>query len=136
MNLRWSWDPRAVELFRWVDSDAWERSGHDPVQMLGLITRQRFEELAEDRPFMSFLAAVDEDLKRYLNEPRWFQTRKGDSGVTRVAYFSPEFGVSEALPIYSGGLGCSRATTSKRRAIWGSPRRGGPSIARVTSVNS
>ena len=104
-NLRWSWDPRAVDLFRWIDAEAWERSGHDPVHMLGLITRQRFEELAGDGPFMSFLASIEEDLNRYLDEPRWFQSRKGESALTRVAYFSPEFGVSEALPIYSGGLG-------------------------------
>ncbi len=105
LNLRWSWDPRAVELFRWVDGDAWERSGHDPVQMLGLITRQRFDELAADGPFMSFLATVEEDLQRYLDEPRWFQSQRAKTPLTRVGYFSPEFGVSEALPIYSGGLG-------------------------------
>lgn len=104
-NLRWTWDPRAVDLFRWIDADAWERSGHDPVHMLGLITRQRFEELAADGPFMSFLAGIEEDLNRYMEEPRWFQSRKSDSPLIRVAYFSPEFGVSEALPIYSGGLG-------------------------------
>ena len=104
-NLRWSWDPRALDLFRWIDAEAWERSGHDPAQMLGLITRQRFQELTEDGPFMSFLANVDEDLQRYLEAPRWFQTRKEPGVMQRVAYFSPEFGVSEALPIYSGGLG-------------------------------
>lgn len=103
-NLRWSWDPRAVELFRWIDPEAWERAGHDPAQTLGLITRERFEELEQDGPFMSFLSGVEEDLRRYLEEPRWFQGRKG-SPLQQVAYFSPEFGVSEALPIYSGGLG-------------------------------
>ena len=104
MNLRWSWDPRAVELFRWIDLDAWERAEHDPVRLLGLISKERFEELAEDGPFMSFLAQVQEDLDTYLEEPRWFQQRK-ESPLKQVAYFSPEFGVSEALPIYSGGLG-------------------------------
>ena len=104
-NLRWSWDPRAVELFRWIDPDAWERAEHDPVRMLGLITRDRFEELVQDGPFMSFVATVSEDLQRYLEEPRWFQSRQAESPLKQVAYFSPEFGVSEALPIYSGGLG-------------------------------
>ncbi|MFP5353439.1 MAG: alpha-glucan family phosphorylase [Actinomycetota bacterium] len=103
-NLRWSWDPKAIDLFRWIDADAWEQAGHDPVVMLGLISKERFEQLAEDGPFMAFLANVDEDLQGYLQEPRWFQNRK-DSPLRRVAYFSPEFGVSEALPIYSGGLG-------------------------------
>lgn len=104
-NLRWSWDARAVELFRWVDQDAWERAEHDPVRMLGLVSKERFEELAEDGPFMSFLASVGEDLESYLSEPRWFQARKGKVKPKQIAYFSPEFGVSEALPIYSGGLG-------------------------------
>jgi starch phosphorylase len=103
-NLRWSWDPRAVELFRWIDLEAWERAEHDPVRLLGLIDKERFEELAQDGPFMSFLAQVAEDLSTYLDEPRWFQQRS-DTPMKQVAYFSPEFGVSEALPIYSGGLG-------------------------------
>jgi starch phosphorylase len=105
MNLRWSWHPPAVDLFRWVDQDAWERSEHDPVRMLGLVSRQRFDQLVEDGPFMAFLAGVQDNLQRYRDEPRWFQTRRPSARLRRVAYFSPEFGVSEALPTYSGGLG-------------------------------
>ncbi|MFN2588002.1 MAG: alpha-glucan family phosphorylase [Actinomycetota bacterium] len=104
LNLRWSWNRRAVDLWRWVDADAWDASGHDPVRMLGLVSQDRFEQLAEDGPFLSFLAGVSEDLQSYLDEPRWYQSRKKD-GPRTIAYFSPEFGVSEALPIYSGGLG-------------------------------
>ena len=104
MNLRWSWNRRTVDLWRWVDSEAWEASGHDPVRMLGLVSKERFAQLTEDGPFMSFLAGVVEDLQGYLDEPRWYQSRmKG--GPRTIAYFSPEFGVSESLPIYSGGLG-------------------------------
>ena len=104
-NLRWSWDERAVELFRWVDNEAWEQAEHDPVRMLGLVSKSRFEQLADDGPFMSFLAGVAEDLERYLDEPRWYQSLKSKDLPKQIAYFSPEFGVSEALPIYSGGLG-------------------------------
>ena len=71
MNLRWSWDARTVDLFRWVDADVWERAEHDPVRMLGLVSKERFDQLAEDAPFMSFLASVAEDLQKYLTEPRW-----------------------------------------------------------------
>ena len=105
MNLRWSWDARAVELFRWVDAEAWEHAEHDPMRMLGLVPRARLEQLAEDGPFMAFLAALDEDTQRYMIEPRWFQMQREPTALTAVAYFSPEFGVSEALPTYSGGLG-------------------------------
>ncbi len=105
-NLRWSWNPRAVDLFQWVDPEAWEEAEHDPVRMLGLVERERLEELAEDGPFLALLATIQEDLERYLDEPRWFQTHKTESQLQKlVAYFSPEFGVSEALPTYSGGLG-------------------------------
>lgn len=105
MNLRWSWDPRAIELFRWVDADAWERAEHDPMKMLGLVAKERLEQLTEDGPFMAFLASVDDNLNRYMSEPRWFQTRRVETDIDTVAYLSPEFGVNEALPTYSGGLG-------------------------------
>ncbi|MGI8774050.1 MAG: alpha-glucan family phosphorylase [Actinomycetota bacterium] len=105
LNLRWSWDSRTVDLFRWVDTDEWERAGHDPMKMLGRVGKERFEELMEDGPFMAFLASVEEDLTSYLEEPRWFQSREDPSDPGKIAYFSPEFGVSEAVPIYSGGLG-------------------------------
>ena len=103
-NLRWSWVPDQVDLFRWIDPDAWERAGHDPVGMLGLVSPERLQSLAEDGPFTTFLANVLEDYESYLSEPRWFQAHDRGS-LTSVAYFSPEFGVSEALPVYSGGLG-------------------------------
>ena len=104
-NLRWTWDARVVDLFRWVDPDAWERAGHDPVRMLGLVPRARWTELAEDGPFINLLANVVEDLDGYLDEPRWYQLHHAGRPLRCVAYFSPEFGLSEALPIYSGGLG-------------------------------
>ena len=107
MNLRWSWNAEAVELFRWIDPQSWETSGHDPVRMLGMVSKKRLKQLADDGPFMGFLANVEEDLQRYMEEPRWYQSRerRGRQGIRTVAYFSPEFGVAEALPIYSGGLG-------------------------------
>ncbi|MFP5298438.1 MAG: DUF3417 domain-containing protein, partial [Actinomycetota bacterium] len=104
LNLRWSWDPATAELFRWADPDAWEAANHDPVKTLGLVGNERLAELAEDGPFLGFLKQVEEDLESYVSEPRWFQSQPKAPDVT-IAYLSPEFGVSEALPIYSGGLG-------------------------------
>src|ERR1700682_1651547 len=104
MNLRWSWDERTRDLFRWVDPAAWEEATHDPVRLLGLVSRERLEALATDPAFMGFLGEVHADLRRYRDAPRWFQTRpKG--ALHSMAYFSPEFGIAEALPQYSGGLG-------------------------------
>jgi starch phosphorylase len=104
MNLRWSWDARTRDLFRWVDPDAWDATVHDPVRLLGVVSRERFEALVDDPAFMRFLAEVREELERYLQGERWFQDRTA-SALRSVAYFSPEFGIAEALPQYSGGLG-------------------------------
>jgi starch phosphorylase len=103
-NLRWSWDDQTRDLFRWVDPDLWDASVHDPVRMLGLVPRERLDALAADAGFKRFLDEVHSELQRYLEGDRWFQT-KGDSPLDLVAYFSPEFGIAEAVPQYSGGLG-------------------------------
>jgi len=104
MNLRWSWDERTRDLFRWVDPDAWEITVHDPVALLGVVSRDRLDALAKDQGFMTYLSEVHEALQRYVDRPRWFQGRS-DSPLRSIAYFSPEFGIAEALPQYSGGLG-------------------------------
>src|SRR4051812_37582615 len=105
MNLRWSWDARTRDLFRWDDPATWEVTGHDPVRLLGLVSRDRFEALAGDPAFMAFLDEVSGDLRRFLSTPLWFQGRQAKSPLRSIAYFSPEFGIAEALPPYSGGLG-------------------------------
>jgi len=103
LNLRWSWDEPTQDLFRWVDADAWEATGHDPVAVLNTASKARLEQLANDPPFLSFLREVDDDLSRTSQGDMWFQRR--NSALRSVAYFSPEFGIASALPQYSGGLG-------------------------------
>ncbi|HWW52928.1 MAG TPA: alpha-glucan family phosphorylase, partial [Acidimicrobiales bacterium] len=103
-NLRWSWDDRTQELFRWIDARAWENSGHDPVKLLGLVPPERLAELAVEPTFLAYLADVQQSLHRYLEATGWFQLR-GETALQSIAYFSPEFGIAEALPQYSGGLG-------------------------------
>src|SRR3954468_11070181 len=105
MNLRWSWDEQTRDLFRWVDPEQWDASIHDPVRLLGLVPRARLDALAKDPGFMRFLDEVHTELQGYLSKPRWFQAREHSSALRSVAYFSPEFGIAEALPQYSGGLG-------------------------------
>jgi starch phosphorylase len=104
LNLRWAWDAHTEELFRWIDGRAWEASGHDPVRLLGLVPPERLDELAQEPTFLAFMAEVYGGLRRYMDSDGWFQSRKG-SPLQSVAYFSPEFGITEALPQYSGGLG-------------------------------
>ena len=104
LNLRWAWDDRTRDLFRWVDPEAWDATRHDPVGLLGTVSPERLRDLAQDQAFLRFLHDVHNDFTRYLDAPRWFQARE-HSPLRSVAYFSPEFGIAEALPQYSGGLG-------------------------------
>ncbi len=103
LNLRWSWDESTHDLFRWVDPEAWEATGHDPVAVLNTASRARLEALAADPTFLTFLGEVADDLQRELTAELWFQRRP--PRLRSVAYFSPEFGIARALPQYSGGLG-------------------------------
>lgn len=107
VNLRWSWDGHTQELFAAIDSALWERSGRDPVALLGAVTPQRLDELAVDKRFLDRLDGLADDLRDYLTRPLWYQQQSaaGAALPTGIAYFSMEFGVSEVLPNYSGGLG-------------------------------
>jgi starch phosphorylase len=105
-NLWWSWHSDAQELFRRLDRDAWEDCYHNPVAMLGQLGQDRLEKLAENDGFISHMNRVHENLQRYLNHSGWWPKTYGTSHAgPLVAYFCAEFGLTETLPIYSGGLG-------------------------------
>ncbi|MFI1001540.1 glycosyltransferase family 1 protein [Streptomyces galbus] len=103
-NLRWSWHPETRDLFQSVDPERWAASDGDPVRLLGSVRPARLAELAEDRRFLRRLTAVCDDLNDYLTGERWYQAQPGGLPAA-IAYFSPEFGITAALPQYSGGLG-------------------------------
>ncbi|MEU9621653.1 MULTISPECIES: alpha-glucan family phosphorylase [unclassified Streptomyces] len=106
-NLRWSWHTETRELFQAVDPEARRTAECDPVRLLGAVSAGRLAELARDRQFLHRLTEVSADLRDYLHGPRWYQEQlaRGAELPAAVAYFSPEFGVTAALPQYSGGLG-------------------------------
>ncbi|MEU0279422.1 alpha-glucan family phosphorylase [Streptomyces sp. NPDC006195] len=106
-NLRWSWHTETRELFESADPAGWRATGRDPVRLLGAVSAARLAELAGDRPFLDRLTAAAADLDTYLHGDRWYQERVGQGAElpAAVGYFSPEFGVTAALPQYSGGLG-------------------------------
>lgn len=104
LNLHWVWDRPTRELFGSLDPALWEAVHHDPQRLLARITPERWTTLAADRELIDATAAAGVRLATAVEEPRWFQQR-GDSKLDLVAYFSPEFGISETLPQYSGGLG-------------------------------
>ena len=103
-NLRWSWHPETQDLFERIDPMLWREVGGDPVRLLGEVSSQRLDELAADEDFIGHLRWIADGLNDYLTGDRWFQSL-GDQAPRCIAYLSPEFGITEVLPLYSGGLG-------------------------------
>jgi len=103
-NLRWSWHLPTRELFEQLSPGQWEATGHDPIAVCGTLDAERIAELAADEAFLARANALVDDLHAYISEPRWYQSL-GSGAPTSIAYFSPEFGITTALPQYSGGLG-------------------------------
>jgi len=103
-NLRWSWHPETQDLFARIDPALWDEVGHDPVRLLGEVPSQRWAELVADPDFVAHVRWIADGLTHYLTGDRWYQSLGADA-PTSIAYFSPEFGITEVLPQYSGGLG-------------------------------
>jgi len=106
LNLNWAWNHDTIELFRRLDSDLWEASGHNPVLMLGRIEQQRLEEAAADDSFISHLERVCHSFDDYItSKASWFNCAYGARDKPLIAYCSAEFGLTECLSIFAGGLG-------------------------------
>ena len=103
-NIHWTWDRQTQALFAQLDPALWESSGHDPLRLIAGITAGRWAELSADPEIVARTDAAADRLAQATTEPRWFQGR-AESPLQLVAYFSPEFGLTETLPQYSGGLG-------------------------------
>ncbi len=105
-NLWWSWNHEAIELFRRLDRDLWESSGHNPVLMLGSIRQERLQQMAEDDGFLAHCDRVCREINHYKSgQGTWYRKECGGDDSIRIAYFSAEFGLTESLGIYAGGLG-------------------------------
>ncbi|MEX1183296.1 MAG: alpha-glucan family phosphorylase [Gemmatimonadota bacterium] len=129
INLRWSWHAPAQALFEAIDPALWSAVGHNPIRLLAEAEPARLEELAADPAFVAVLRTRAAELRAYLtSRETWYDRRHGDESLPssaerqgaepdsagagnggeadrRIAYFSAEFGVTEALRIFSGGLG-------------------------------
>jgi starch phosphorylase len=106
LNLRWSWHAETLDLFATIDPGGWERVGQEPVPLLAEVPPERLASLAGDRQFLDRLREAEGELRDYMGGPRWYQTDPDLAGKpSGVAYFSPEYGITAALPQYSGGLG-------------------------------
>jgi len=104
LDMRWSWSHCADEVWRQLDPALWEFT-YNPWAVLQTVSRDQLKRMLADPGFRERVAELV-NTKRKANEaPAWFQQAHIQSPLTCVAYFSMEFMLSEALPIYSGGLG-------------------------------
>jgi starch phosphorylase len=104
LDLRWSWNHSADELWGQIDAELWT-STHNPWLVIQMASRQRLRELLADPTFRERVHQMQRRMVEYSVSPDWFRTSYPDTPLERIAYFSMEFMLSEALPIYSGGLG-------------------------------
>lgn len=104
MDLRWSWNHCSDGLWRRLDPELWALTGH-PNVVLKTVDRERLASALSDPSFCRLLGRLVQAKRRTEAEPAWFQERHAHEPLTCVAYFCMEFMLSEALPIYSGGLG-------------------------------
>jgi len=104
-NLWWCWNRDAIDLFRRIDPELWDESGHNPVRMLGLASQEQLNNYAEDEGFLNHLGRVRETLEEYMASERRAERLVNIGPPPWVAFFCAEFAVAECLPVYGGGLG-------------------------------
>ncbi len=97
-NLWWVWNSDAKNMFRTIDADAWKEAHSNPIQLLNILSYEKLLALGNDKEFVKKLDAIYNRFSAYINTP--LRTDRPS-----VAYFSMEYGLTEVLKIYSGGLG-------------------------------
>ncbi len=104
LDLRWSWDHSADEIWRQLDPELWDIT-HNPWAVLQTISRDHFQSVIDDPVFREKIDLLVKSMRDTNAAPAWFQKHYPNSSLSCIAYFSMEFMLTEALPIYSGGLG-------------------------------
>jgi starch phosphorylase len=104
LDMRWSWNHATDEVWRKLDPGLWDIT-HNPWVVLQTVSRDQIERVLADPAFRKEVDGLVEASQRAAQAPAWFQKNHSDGPLTCAAYFSMEFMLSEALPIYSGGLG-------------------------------
>lgn len=104
LNLRWAWHHGTDELWAQLDPELWALT-RNPWVVLQTVSRSRLRDVLSRPEYRTRVTSLLAERRDYLAAPAWFQLSHPRSSLTHVAYFSMEFALSEALPIYSGGLG-------------------------------
>jgi glycogen phosphorylase len=104
LDLRWSFNHAADRLWEQLDPELWDLT-HNPWVVLQTVSREKLQSVTADPSFQKLLTDLQQAKTRDEASDGWFQKAHPHSGVSTIAYFSMEFMLSQALPIYSGGLG-------------------------------
>lgn len=104
LDLRNGWEHTTGPVWSRIDPELWGLT-HNPWLVLQTASRAKLQMLEKDAEFSRDVGELLNRNRQYLKSETWFRRTHRDSGLSCVAYFSMEFGLSEALPIYSGGLG-------------------------------
>ena len=104
LDLRWSWNHATDLVWQQLDPALWEMT-RNPWIVLQTVSRERLQALLADPAFRQQVEALVKAEEGRAEAPAWWQKSHPHSSLSCVAYFSLEFMLSEALPIYSGGLG-------------------------------
>ncbi len=124
-NLWWSWNPDAYRLFIRIDKDLWEQVYHNPVRFLKLVERSAMNAVTQDRYYLESYDHVFTEFDEYLTtQNTWFQRTHPELSDKQIAYLSMEFGLSEVMSIYSGGLGVLSGDHLKESSDLGLPLAG------------
>src|ERR1039457_6242237 len=118
LDMHWSWNHATDEVWRQLDPELWGIT-HNPWVVLQTVSRDQIERVLADPVFRKDVDSLVEASRQAVEAPAWFQRNHSEAPLTCAAYFSMEFMLSEALPIYSGGLSGSGRLSS------GSGRFGG-----------
>jgi starch phosphorylase len=104
LDMRWSWNHAADEVWRQLDPTLWDLTCN-PWAVLQTVSRDQLQRVSADPAFRKSVDDLVQARRQAAKSPAWFQQEHPKTPLTSVAYFSMEFMLSEALPIYSGGLG-------------------------------
>jgi starch phosphorylase len=120
LDMRWSWNHATDKVWRQLDLELWEIT-HNPWVVLQTVSRDQIKRVLADPVFRKEVDDLLKTRKRMAETPAWFQQNHSKDSLTCVAYFSMEFMLSEALPIYSGGLGNVAGDQLKAASDLGAP---------------
>ncbi len=120
LDLHWSWDHSFDELWSELEPELWSLT-RNPWLVLLTASRTRLQHLAKDSNYLRKIEATLEARRQDKDRSRWFERMYPNAPLTSIAYFSMEFMLSEALPIYSGGLGNVAGDQFKAASCLGIP---------------